>query len=305
MDAWAVRRLSEDAILPTAGSENAAGYDLSVVHDLIIKPHDIGVARTDLEINLLCQDSYMRITGRSGRTIRQHLHVVEGIIDNDNHGEIKISIINHSGVDVKIRKGERVAQAICEKIARPKIIEVANRTSISSFPNSELLLYKKLSTQACTPTKRRQSSAGFTLYSAVEAHIGPLGKIDIKTDIAVKPPTGTYCRIAPLLSTMPYQNITTEAGVIDEDYRGNIKVILFNHSRRAVHINQGDKIAVLICEKIGNPIIFESPRLDATDRGSQGLGSSGIAPIYETKEEIKESMKNLDAIEESMRNLWL
>lgn len=56
------------------------------------------------------------------------------------------------------------------------------------------------------------------------------GKEIVKTDIAIKVPPGTYGRVAPR-SGLAWKNfIDTGAGVIDEDYRGNVGVILFNHS---------------------------------------------------------------------------
>lgn len=66
------------------------------------------------------------------------------------------------------------------------------------------------------------------------------------------------------------------AGVIDEDYRGNVGVVLFNHSDDDFHINEGDRIAQLICEKIYYPKLEEVSEMDDTTRGSSGFGSSGI-----------------------------
>lgn len=48
------------------------------------------------------------------------------------------------------------------------------------------------------------------------------------------------------------------AGVIDEDYRGNVGVILYNHSNEDFTVNRGDRVAQLICEKISYPEIAES-----------------------------------------------
>lgn len=48
------------------------------------------------------------------------------------------------------------------------------------------------------------------------------------------------------------------AGVIDEDYRGNVGIILYNHSNEDFTVNRGDRIAQLICEKIAYPDILES-----------------------------------------------
>lgn len=65
------------------------------------------------------------------------------------------------------------------------------------------------------------------------------------------------------------------AGVIDEDYRGNVGVVIFNHSDIEFPIKKGDRIAQLICEKIYYPVLQEVTNLSETDRGEGGFGSTG------------------------------
>lgn len=70
--------------------------------------------------------------------------------------------------------------------------------------------------------------------------------------------------------------IQTGAGVVDRDYTGEVKVILFNHSQKAFEIKKGDRIAQLILERIvddAEVVIVES--LEDTDRGAGGFGSTG------------------------------
>lgn len=66
------------------------------------------------------------------------------------------------------------------------------------------------------------------------------------------------------------------AGVVDEDYRGNLGVVMFNHSDIDFPVTKGDRIAQLICERIFYPIIEESKSLTDTERGVGGFGSTGI-----------------------------
>lgn len=56
------------------------------------------------------------------------------------------------------------------------------------------------------------------------------GKACVKTDLAMAIPSGTYGRVAPRSGLAAKHFIDTGAGVIDEDYRGELKVLLFNHS---------------------------------------------------------------------------
>lgn len=63
--------------------------------------------------------------------------------------------------------------------------------------------------------------------------------------------------------------------MIDEDYRGNVGVVLFNHSEIDFPVKKGDRIAQLICERIFYPVLEEVKSLDDTERGAGGFGSTG------------------------------
>lgn len=72
-------------------------------------------------------------------------------------------------------------------------------------------------------------------------------------------------------------SIDVGAGVIDEDYRGNVGVILFNHADQVFEIKRGDRVAQLILEKILTPAVKEVPDLDETERKDAGFGSTGLS----------------------------
>jgi dUTP pyrophosphatase len=118
-------------------------------------------------------------------------------------------------------------------------------------------------------------SAGFDLRSPRDAVIPARGKFLILTDLRIQVPDGYYGRIAARSSLAFFHHITIEAGVIDEDYRGNIGVLLFNQSNYPYLIRRGVKIAQLICEKICYPKLEMVTVLDDTFRGTGGFGSTG------------------------------
>ena len=121
-----------------------------------------------------------------------------------------------------------------------------------STPKCKLQVVK-LSKNATLPTKRKTTSAGFNLFSAEDSIIPAKGNGLVKTDIKIKVPHGTYGRIAPK-SNLAFENhIHIGAGVIDEDSRGNIGVVMFNHSEKDFVVKKGDEVAQLICEKISYP----------------------------------------------------
>lgn len=70
--------------------------------------------------------------------------------------------------------------------------------------------------------------------------------------------------------------------MIDADYRGQVKVILFNLSDVDFHIQEGDRIAQLIIERIYTPDVMVVERLDESVRGAGGFGSTGgfgVVPV--------------------------
>jgi len=138
-----------------------------------------------------------------------------------------------------------------------------------------VLRFSKLSTNAKAPTRGSKLAAGYDLYSAYEYEIPPMGKVIAKTDIQIQLPNGCYGRIAPRSGLAANHHIDIGAGVVDQDYRGNVGVVMFNHSQTAFKVSQGDRIAQLICEKIFYPDLEEVDNLEATERGDGGFGSTG------------------------------
>ncbi len=70
--------------------------------------------------------------------------------------------------------------------------------------------------------------------------------------------------------------IDTGAGVIDADYRGEVKVLLFNHSDVDFEVKVGDRIAQLVLERIYTPEVLEVENLEDSVRGAGGFGSTGV-----------------------------
>jgi len=141
-----------------------------------------------------------------------------------------------------------------------------------------MLQYTKLSGKAVAPQQATEKAAGYDLCAAHDAIVLMRGRCLVKTDIAVCVPKGTYGRVAPRSGLTLKNGIDVGAGVIDEDYRGNVGVILFNHSDTDFVVKTGDRIAQLILEKIElvpTQEVFEIGDLGVTKRGSHGFGSTG------------------------------
>ncbi|KAL0123607.1 hypothetical protein PUN28_005847 [Cardiocondyla obscurior] len=142
--------------------------------------------------------------------------------------------------------------------------------------SGSVLKFAKLSEKAFAPSKGSEYAAGYDLRSAYKYIIPAHGKELIKTDLQIEVPFGTYGRIAPRSGLALKNHLDVGAGVIDADYRGNVGVVLFNHSKEDFEVSPGDRIAQLICEKITYPKIEEVDTLSDTNRGAEGFGSTGM-----------------------------
>ncbi|XP_046548183.1 LOW QUALITY PROTEIN: deoxyuridine 5'-triphosphate nucleotidohydrolase-like [Haliotis rubra] len=137
------------------------------------------------------------------------------------------------------------------------------------------LQFAKLTENGRAPTRGSKYAAGYDLYSAYDYLIPAGDKIIAKTDIQIAVPEGSYGRVAPRSGLAAKHFIDVGAGVIDQDYRGNVGVVMFNFGKQDFKVNSGDRIAQLICERIYIPELQELEKLDATERGSGGFGSTG------------------------------
>ena len=135
---------------------------------------------------------------------------------------------------------------------------------------------KKLCYDAIVPTRGSDHSVGYDLYSSEDAMVpSQAGRAIVGTGITVVLPPGVYGRVAPRSGLAAKHCINVGAGVIDPDYTGEIKVILFNHGLKDFEIKKGDRIAQLILERCETPPIEEISIVEDTDRGSGGFGSTG------------------------------
>ena len=96
----------------------------------------------------------------------------------------------------------------------------------------------------------------------------------MKIGLAVAVPKGTYGRIAPR-SCLATKGITVDAGVIDADYREEVKVLLVNHGKLDYEVKMGERIAQLVVKRIDDQGWMEVDWLDGTKRAGKGFGSTG------------------------------
>ena len=123
-------------------------------------------------------------------------------------------------------------------------------------------------------------SAGMDLraHLAEPIILKPLERNIIKTGLFISLPTGYEAQIRPRsgLSIKSGITVLNSPGTIDSDYRGEIGIILINLSDTNFEINTGDRIAQMVIAKHEQAIWTVTDKLDDSERGNKGYGSTGI-----------------------------
>ena len=137
---------------------------------------------------------------------------------------------------------------------------------------------KKLKDNAVVPTRGSKYAAGADLYSAEnDLYIEDRQTVMIGTGIAMEIPEGyvglVYARSG--LACKEGLAPANKVGVIDSDYRGEIKVALYNQSGQKKLVKNGERIAQIVIAPFLAPEFAEVSELDETDRGEGGFGSTG------------------------------
>ena len=138
---------------------------------------------------------------------------------------------------------------------------------------------KKLNSEAIIPTYGSEYAAGADLYACIEGDIKiePHTTIVIPTGIAIELPQGyaglIYARSG--LATKKGLAPANKVGVVDCDYRGEVKVALHNHSKVPQTVSTGERIAQLVITPYLTAKFVECDTLSETVRGEGGFGSTG------------------------------
>ena len=127
------------------------------------------------------------------------------------------------------------------------------------------------------PSKTSLNNAGYDLYSTEDVTINANSSALVSTGIKLILPHGNYGSIRSR-SGLAVKNIEAGAGVIDNNYQGEIKVLLRNFNNENYNVAKGDRIAQLIIQPYVNVDFNEVASLadqQESDRGNNGFGSSG------------------------------
>ena len=128
------------------------------------------------------------------------------------------------------------------------------------------------------PTYATDGAAGMDVVSAEDLTLAPGARRAVATGFAVAIPEGYEVQVRPRSGLALKHGVTclNTPGTIDSDYRGEVKVILANLGSDPFEIKRGDRIAQLVPAPVQRATLTEVTRLDETERGHGGFGSTGI-----------------------------
>ena len=141
------------------------------------------------------------------------------------------------------------------------------------------VLVKKLNQKTELPKYKTEGSSGMDLMALIENPITIKSQNSalIPTGLSIAIPEDTEVQIRPRSGLAAKSNISVlnTPGTIDSDYRGEIKIILFNHGKEEFTVNNNDRIAQMILMPVLKAEFKEVEELPKTIRGSGGFGSTG------------------------------
>ena len=141
------------------------------------------------------------------------------------------------------------------------------------------VLVKKLNSKVKLPSYKTEGSSGMDLMACISEpiYIPPKNSVLIPTGLSIAIPNDCEVQIRPRSGLAAKSNISVlnTPGTIDSDYRGELKIILYNHGDKTFEVKNNDRIAQMILMPILKINLEETDDLPDTVRGSGGFGSTG------------------------------
>jgi len=141
------------------------------------------------------------------------------------------------------------------------------------------ILIKKLNSKVKLPSYKTDGSSGMDLMAFIDKpiSISPQKSELVPTGLSIAIPDNTEVQIRPRSGLAVKSNISVlnTPGTVDSDYRGELKVILYNHGNKEFIVNNEDRIAQMVLVPIIKAKFEEVENLPETIRGKGGFGSTG------------------------------
>jgi dUTP pyrophosphatase len=118
-------------------------------------------------------------------------------------------------------------------------------------------------------------AAGADLRASEAVEIAPGARAAVPTALRLQIPPGHVGLVWPRSGLAVRHGIDTLAGVVDSDYRGEVRVVLVNHGDEPFRIERGDRVAQLLVQRVERAAFAAAASIEGTERGEGGFGSSG------------------------------
>jgi dUTP pyrophosphatase len=141
--------------------------------------------------------------------------------------------------------------------------------------NWRVSCHVKISGAGFSPEYSSPGAAGADLRANCALSIPPGGRAAVPIDLQVEIPAGFVGLIWPRSGLAVRNGIDTLAGVVDADFRGDVRVVLVNHGDEPFEIVAGDRVAQLLVQPVAHAVFARAESLSETARGAGGFGSTG------------------------------
>lgn len=150
-----------------------------------------------------------------------------------------------------------------------------------------MIKVKRLSENAILPVKAKKGDSGYDICSSVYMRVPVNSTVKVPTGLSFEAPDGYELQVRPR-SSASSKGIVVALGTVDNNYRGEVQIILTNHTGVSFCLEHGDKIAQIVPVAIPHFEIIEVDELSDTVRGSDGFGSTGLNTKTEQVDYISE-----------------
>ena len=165
----------------------------------------------------------------------------------------------------------------CNLHCLPTLHDIFTKNAVIALTDHDLhILVTHVTPEAKILTCGSKDSARWDLYSIENITFKPGHRTLVDTGISITLPKGTYSCIAPWSGLAWKHGVTVGAGVIDRDYTGTLKVLLFNQGTTTMTLQKGDCIAQLILEKYNGNMLKDVHQIPRMERDGAGFGSTGV-----------------------------
>lgn len=146
------------------------------------------------------------------------------------------------------------------------------------------LKFKKLHEEALLPKAWTPGSVGLDVHAHILSETGkpntilvpPRNTRNVPTGLLIEPPAGHFVMVCSRSGLAAKSIIVMNApGIIDPDYRGELRVLIYNGGLESHYVQHGDRIAQLFLMPVVSATVIEVKELSSTERGDKGFGSTG------------------------------